>query len=118
VTRGLLFALVLYPFRRVFLDEGLGWPKLWGLFMGLAILGTSGPAPGSIEGMIYTRTPVVDQIVGLWEVVLQTLLASALLVSWHRRPHKAWAIVLYALTAIAILMSLAGGLLPRPETFS
>ena len=55
VFRGLLFAVVLYPFRRVFLDEDRGWLKLWGLFMGLAILGTSGPAPGSFEGLVFLQ---------------------------------------------------------------
>ena len=92
VFRGLLFAVVLYPFRRVFLDEGRGWLKLWGLFMGLAILGTSGPAPGSFEGMVFLSAPVVGQLVGLWEVVLQTLLASILVVAWCRTPGKAWAL--------------------------
>ena len=115
VVRGVLFAVVLYPFRRVFLDEPAGWLKLWGLFVGLAILGTSGPAPGSFEGMIFTRTPVVDQIVGLWEAVLQTLFASVLLVAWHRRPGRAWSIVMYSLWALTILMSFAGAVLPRPD---
>ena len=112
VARGLLFAVFLFPFRRVFLDEPAGWLKLWGLFLGLAILGTSGPAPGSFEGMIFTRTPVVEQIAGLWEAVLQTLLASVLLVAWHRRPGRGW-IVMYLLWALTILMSIAGAVLPR-----
>lgn len=118
VFRGLLFALVLYPFRRVFLDDRWGWLMLWGLFMGLAILGTSGPAPGSFEGMIFLKAPVVDQIVGLWEVVLQTLFACILLVAWHRKPSKAWAAVMYTLWALTILMSVAGAVLPRPEALS
>jgi hypothetical protein len=114
VIRGLLFAGVLYPFRRVFLDEPAGWLKLWGLFLGLAILGTSGPAPGSFEGMIFTRTPAMDQILGLWEAVLQTLFASLVLVAWHRRPGRAWGIAMYSLWTLTILMSLAGAVLPRP----
>ena len=118
VFRGLLFAVVLYPFRRVFLDEDRGWLKLWGLFMGLAILGTSGPAPGSFEGMVFLKAPVVGQIVGLWEVVLQTLLASILVVAWHRKPGKAWAVVMYGLWALTVLMSIAGAVLPRPESLS
>jgi hypothetical protein len=110
VFRGLLFAIVLYPFRRVFLDEDRGWLKLWGLFMGLAILGTSGPAPGSFEGLVFTRTPVLDQILGLWEVVLQTLLCSILLVAWHRRPGKAWSISMYSLWGITVFLSVTGAL--------
>ena len=116
VFRGLLFAVVLYPFRRVFLDERLGRLNLWGLFMGLAILGTAGPAPGSFEGMIFTRTPILDQIVGLWEVVLQTLFFCVLLVAWHRKPGKAWSVTMYVLWALAVLMSIAGALAPRPPS--
>jgi hypothetical protein len=116
VVRGLIFALVLYPFRRVFLDEDRGWLKLWGLFLGLAILSTAGPAPGSVEGMIYTKAAIGGQIIGLWEVVLQTLVMSVLLVLWHRRPGRAWGIVMGVLATLVLLMSVAGALLPRPDS--
>ncbi|HVO09904.1 MAG TPA: hypothetical protein VMX54_04035 [Vicinamibacteria bacterium] len=114
VIRGLIFALCLYPFRHVFLDEPRGWLKLWGLVVGLAILSTAGPSPGSIEGMIYTRIPVRDQILGLHETLGQTLAFSILLVLWYRRPHRAWGIVMSIATALVLLMSLAGALAARP----
>ncbi len=114
VVRGLVFALCLYPFRRVFLEEPRGWLKLWGLLVGLVILSTAGPAPGSIEGMIYTKIPVRDQILGLHETLGQTLAFSILLVLWYRRPHRAWGIVLSLATVLVLLMSLAGALAPRP----
>jgi hypothetical protein len=117
VIRGLIFALALYPFRRVFLDEKHGWLKLWGLFVGLAILSTAGPAPGSVEGMIYTKYPIVGQIIGLWEVMLQTLAMSVLMVLWHRKPSRAWGIVMGILTGLVVLMSIAGAFLPQPELF-
>jgi hypothetical protein len=117
VFRGLVFALALYPFRRVFLDESRGWLKLFGLMLGLAILSTAGPSPGSIEGMIYTKLPVVSQILGLWETVVQTLAFSVLLVLWHRKPHRAWGIVMGTACALVVLMSLAGALMPRPASF-
>ncbi len=60
VIRGLIFAVALYPFRSVFLADGRGWLKLWGLLLGLAIFSTAGAAPGSVEGMIYTKIP--DQL--------------------------------------------------------
>jgi hypothetical protein len=106
--RGLIFAVALYPFRNVFLEGTRGWLKLWGLFLALAILGTAGPAPGSAEGLIYTTIPPLDQILWLREVVAQTLLFSVLFVGWYRRPHRAWGIVLYSLTGLVVLMSLAG----------
>lgn len=108
VFRGLVFALALFPFRRVFLDEGRGWLKLWGLLVGLAILSTAGPAPGSIEGMIYTKLPVVGQILGLHETLGQTLAFSILLVLWYRKPHRAWGIVMGISLTLIALTSLAG----------
>jgi len=114
VFRGLIFAIVLYPFRRVFLDERLGWLKLWGLFLGLAIFSTAGPTAGSVEGMIYTKLPIAGQIIGLWEVVLQTFAMSVLMVFWSRRPSRAWAVVMSVLVALVVLMSVAGAVLPRP----
>jgi len=112
--RGLIFAVVLYPFRHVFLERSRGWLTLWGLLLGIGILSTYGPAPGSVEGLLYTTIPPLQQIAGLSEVVGQSLVFSVLLVAWHRRPHRAWGVVLYSLTALVVLMSLAGALVPRP----
>ncbi len=101
----------------MFLDEKHGWLKLWGLFLGLAILSTAGPAPGSVEGMIYTKAPIAGQIIGLWEVVLQTLAMSVLVVMWHRNPTRVWGITMGLLAGLVVLMSVAGAVLPRPEFF-
>jgi hypothetical protein len=72
-----IFALALFPFRRVFLEERHGWLKLWGLLLGLCILSAAGPAPGSVEGLIYTQMPWTAQLLGLREVVAQTLAFSS-----------------------------------------
>jgi hypothetical protein len=111
--RGLIFAAALYPFRHVFLDERRGWLKLWGLVVGLAILSTAGPAPGSVEGLLYTQLPVVDQLLGLREVVAQTLAFSWLLVTWYRRPHRAWGPVMYGLSALVVVLAVLGAVVPR-----
>ena len=117
LVRGLIFALALYPFRRVFLEEPRGWLKLWGLLLGLGILSTYGPAPGSVEGIVYTKLPPLGQILGLREVVAQSLAFCLLLVAWYRRPHRAWGIVMYALTVVFVLMSILGTFAPRPAAF-
>jgi hypothetical protein len=117
VFRGLIFALALYPFRSVFLSDRHGWLKLWGLLAGLAIFSTAGAAPGSVEGMIYTKIPIGYQLLGLPEVLLQTLAFSLLLYGWHQHPHRAWAVVMGGLMLLGILMSVAGALLPRPAGF-
>lgn len=117
LVRGLIFAVALYPFRRVFLEGRRGWLKLWGLLLGIGILSTYGPAPGSVEGIVYTKLPPLSQILGLREVVAQSLAFSLLLVAWYHRPHRAWAVVMYGLTVAFVLMSVAGTFMPRPEFF-
>jgi hypothetical protein len=112
--RGLVFAGALYPFRHVFLDGSRGWLTLWGLLLGIGILSTYGPAPGSIEGLLYTTIPPLQQVTGLSEVVGQSLAFSILLVAWYRARHRAWGVVLYLLSALVVLMSVAGALVPRP----
>ena len=74
VFRGLLFAAVLYPLAPDILRRKNSVLLLWGLFVGFAILGTAGPSPGSLEGIIYTKLPISLQLMGLPEVVIQTLL--------------------------------------------
>ena len=67
-------------------DEAfLGW-----LLVALGILGTFGPAPASIEGMIYTTATLLGQMVGWIEVVPQALLLSVILCYWVNRPEKKW----------------------------
>ncbi len=117
VIRGLILAAALYPFRRVFLGEPRGWLKLWGLLVGLSVLSTAGPAPGSVEGFIYTQLPWAAHLRGLPEVVLQNLGLAVLLIAWYKSPRKTWTVAMGVLTALAILMSLAGAFFPRPETF-
>ena len=88
--RGIVFGFAFYPLRSVLFVPGRGWVTLWWLLLSLGVLATFGPAPGSIEGLIYTIIPPVSQILGLWEVLLQTFLFSMILVYWVNNPRKAW----------------------------
>jgi len=108
VFRGLIFAAALFPFRQVFLAAPRGWLLLWGLMVGLAVLSPTGPAPASVEGFIYTKIPISQQVLGYFEVLPQTLAFSFLVVTWNRRPSRAWTIVMVGLTAIVGLMSVLG----------
>lgn len=108
VFRGLLFALVLWPIRSAFLDRGRGWFYLWMLFVGLAILGTAGPTPGSLEGLVYTRLPFLYHLFGLPEVLLQTLSFSLILTYWYQRPGPWWNRIMIAFVAFVLLMSILG----------
>jgi hypothetical protein len=108
VVRGVVLALALYPFRSVFLGGDKGTLRLAVLLIAIGVLSTYGPAPGSLEGLVYTRLPLALHLFGLPEVIIQPALFSMLLVAWHHRPHRAWGIVLGILTALTVLMSLAG----------
>ncbi len=66
-----------------------GWLSLWLLFVVFAILSTTGAAPSSIEGMVYTRLPLWYHLIGLPEIMLQTLAFSLLLIWWDKRASKA-----------------------------
>lgn len=84
LARGPILALALFPFRSVFVEQRRGWIALWGLFLGLAILGPAVAAPGSFEGLIYTKLPLWFHLFVLPEVILQTLAFSWLFVWWQR----------------------------------
>jgi len=104
--RATLFALVLWPARTLLIERS--WLVLWGLFVGLAVLGTAGPAPGSFEGAVYTTLPLSRHLIGLPEVVLQTAAFSFLFVTWCRQPAR-WMNVASSVAVILIaMMSLFG----------
>lgn len=108
IFRGVIFALVLWPFRSNFLYQEYGWFRLWLLFIGLSILATFGPAIGSIDGMIYTTIPISQQLLFLPELLVQSFLLSFLMFYWFKKPKKAYLIISIILVSLIILMSLAG----------
>ena len=108
--RGLLFAVVLWPFADRLLAGLRGALALWGLFLGRAILGPSVAAPGSLEGLIYTSVPVGVQLLWLPEVVVQTGLFALALVGWCHRPARWMDVVAGIGLGVIVLMSIAGWL--------
>ena len=88
--RGVLFAAVFFPFRERLFGRARGWLLMGWLLIGLEILGTFAAAPGSMEGLIYTTTPVWMQLRGWIEIMSQALLLSALLCYWVNNPGKKW----------------------------
>ena len=99
IIRGILFGLVLYPFREVFITRKRGWFYLWALFLVFALFSTIGPGPGSIEGLIYTNVPLAHHLFTPWEGVIQTLAFSVLLIYWEKSKSK-------RLTQILVLFSI------------
>lgn len=86
VLRGAIFGVVLLPFRSAIAGR-LGWLWLWALLIGVGILSTPAAAPSSIEGLTYTRIPLWYHAFGLPEMLVQTLLFSALVAGYARHPH-------------------------------
>src|SRR5512142_1609609 len=88
-VRGLIFAFGLWPIRRLLIEHKHGWLVLWGLLVTVGILSTPAAAPGSIEGVLYTKLPLWYHFIGFPEILLQTLVFSIWLVWWQRQAIKA-----------------------------
>jgi cytochrome c oxidase subunit IV len=84
--RGLIIGLVLMPFRTFLGGLKHGWLYLWLIFVGIGILSTPAAAPSSIEGLIYTRLPLWYHLIGLPEILIQTLVFSWLVHQYMRHP--------------------------------
>ncbi len=110
--RGLIFALAFYPLREVLFGRKRGWMIMWWLLVALGVLGTFGPAPASVEGMIYSTWPVLGQMTGWLEVVPQALLLSVIVCYWIEHPKRWMNWTLGVLFAIAMALP-ALGLLVR-----
>jgi len=83
--RGLLLGLIIYPIYNCIIGVKYGWLRLFALLWGLSLIGSVAATPGSIEGFIYTKTPIIEHLLGLPEVTLQTMLFSLIFVSWEKR---------------------------------
>jgi hypothetical protein len=109
--RGLLFALAFYPLRETLFGRKKGWLIMWWLLVALGILSTFGPAPGSVEGMVYTVLPLSQQLTGWLEVIPQALLLSVILFYWVNHPDKRWLTWLMVAVFVVMLLMPALGLL-------
>ena len=87
ILRGLIFGIVLLPFKKTIQESKIGWLYTWALFVGIGILGTPAAAPSSIEGLIYTKIPLWFHLIGFPEILLQTLTFSLIIhnsISQHK----------------------------------
>lgn len=110
--RGILFASVFYSVRQCLFLRKWGWLVMAWMLIALGILSTFGPAGGSVEGMIYTPTPILLQMRGWIEIVPQATSLALLLWFWVRHPEKKWLnwllgsafVVVVALDVLGVLM--------------
>lgn len=112
LIRGVVLAFVLYPFRTVFLNGRRGWWTMWMLVAGLAVVCPSGPAPGSLEGFIYTTLRAVQHLRGLPEALLQTLAFCLLFTTWSAHPSRLWTRAMAAGVVVVVALSTLALLLP------
>jgi hypothetical protein len=83
--RGIILALVLFPFYDLFVKSNRGHLVLFSALWGLAILGSIEPLPGSFEGMIYTKTTFGEHLLVLVATAVQVFLFCTFFLRWEKR---------------------------------
>ena len=86
--RGVMFAIILYPFREKITKSKFGWLMLFGVLWGMTCLGAVNATSGSIEGLIYTDVSLKAHLIGMPEVITQAAGFSVLFWLWERRATK------------------------------
>lgn len=104
--RGIVLGLAILPFRDFLGEKRFGWLYLWLIFICFGIFGTPAASPASMEGILYSRLPLWYHIIGLPEILLQTLAFSWLTHFYLRHPKG----IVSALPPVfgTIIQSLAG----------
>ena len=103
--RGILFGIVFFLLRDTLFRRKSGWLVMWITLVVIGTIGTFGPTPGSIEGMIYTVLPMKLHLTGLPEVILQALILSVVLFYWVNHREKMW-LNWFMVTAFFLVMLL------------
>ncbi len=84
IIRGGVLALILYPAYKTIVNSKHGVVILFGFLWGISLLCSVEPRPGSIEGLIYTKTTLIEHFAVLTAGALQTLVFSWLFLRWER----------------------------------
>ncbi|MBN2393453.1 MAG: hypothetical protein JXR84_22160 [Anaerolineae bacterium] len=88
--RGALFGIAFYLLRETLFNKKNGWLIAWAVLLIIGIITPFGPAPGSIEGLIFTTLPFSAHMTGQIEIYVQSLLLSAVTFYWVAHPEKKW----------------------------
>lgn len=87
--RGILFTIGIWPIRSLVFNKKYGWLILWNIIIIFGILSTPAAAPCSVEGLLYSRLPIWFHLIGLPEILIQTLFFSLTLTWWvNKKPGK------------------------------
>lgn len=111
-------ALILFPLRSIILGQKNGRAILFSLIAGFSIFVPQAPAPGSFEGLIYTKLSVFEHLIGLPEILIFSFLFSFGLYHWYKKPGIIWNIVSIVSIIVIVLISVLGylaaiGIIPR-----
>jgi hypothetical protein len=86
--RGAFFAFILYPFYTIIIKSDYAWLKLFFLIWGFSFIGSVAPIPGSIEGLIYTKTTLIEHSIALIKFTIEILVFSWFFVKWENRTER------------------------------
>ncbi len=79
IFRGAFLALLLYAFYGAYMSRRNGWLLLFGLVIGLKVFPAIFTVPESL------RVAIAEAVVGLPEIVVQTLVFSLVFYAWEKR---------------------------------
>jgi hypothetical protein len=112
--RGLIFGIAFFLLRDSLFGQEKGWLRMWAVLVCLSIVGTFGPTPASVEGMIYTTLPLRLHVIALPEVLIQAFFLSFIVCYWVSHPGNRWLRgVMGAACCLVLVLSAVGLLLPR-----
>ena len=109
IFRGIIIALILLPFRKIFFEERHGLLKLGLIIIGFSFLSTIGTTTGSFDGFIYTKIPYKYQLLGYPEAIIYVLLFTGLLhISKKYKSKKTITILSIIIMLLISFMSIMG----------
>ena len=107
--RGFIFALAIWPIRKIIIDQKYGWLILWNIIVLIGILSTPSASPASIEGVIYSKLPLWYHFLGFPELLMQSFCFSYLLVKWENgRLNKIFSLAIVSLTILILIIIILG----------
>ena len=109
VINGFVLSIILFPFRRVFLERAKGgWMPLFLLLVGFTLFAPQIPGPGNLEGLIYTNIPIAVHLMSVPETLLYSFLFSIGITGWYAHDKKWMNSVSVVFVVLIALMSLLG----------
>ncbi len=107
IFRGIILGLILLSIQSVILGDK-GFLKLAILTLGLSLISTIGPTPGSFDGYIYTKLPTEYHLLGIPEALLYVVVFTSIPYFWYKMEKKSFNAIAIILVLLILLMSFAG----------